>query len=140
MGASVRLYGGGYAHFHVSGGIPNRGGYAGFEWDPAPAGNGTAVWPLVAAHMGAVKDQDDRRLGRLLSTPSVSSRVDGTSGAGPDLSDNANSILGEAQERFSGRGGKEGQMPGGGRGGGAGGGEREPIRIRRVYDPVGSEQ
>ena len=58
VGPSVRLYGGGYAHFHTSGGIPNRGGYAGFEWDPEPAGNGTAVWPFVAAHMGAVKDQD----------------------------------------------------------------------------------
>jgi len=39
-------------------------------------------------------------------------------------SDNANSILGEAQERLSGRGGEEGQMPGGGRGGGRGGGMR----------------
>lgn len=59
VGASVRLYGGGFSHFHVSGGIPKRGGYAGFEWDPEPAGNGTAVWPFVATHMGAVKDQDD---------------------------------------------------------------------------------
>lgn len=59
VGASVRLYGGGYAHYHVSGGVPNRGGYAGFEWDPEPMGNGTAVWPFVAAHLGAVKDQDD---------------------------------------------------------------------------------
>lgn len=41
-----------------------------------------------------------------------------------DESDNANSILGEAQERLSGRGGEEGQMPRGGRGGGRGGGMR----------------
>ena len=37
----------------------STGGYAGFEWDPEPTGNGTAVWPFVAAHMGAVKDRDD---------------------------------------------------------------------------------
>ena len=37
-------------------------------------------------------------------------------------SDNANSILGEARERLSGRGGEGGQMPGGGRGGGMRGG------------------
>jgi hypothetical protein len=58
VGADLRIYGGGFAHFHVSGGGPSRAIQGGFEWNPVPAGNRTALWPFVAAHFSKLKDID----------------------------------------------------------------------------------